>query len=103
MKKSWQTSEFWTMLVSNGVGIAVLFGLINAAEGEEIGNALKAIAGAVITIATTLGYMKSRVDVKKARLESLGDYSVGHGKDATTDDTIKNRDHMVAAIKKIGV
>ena len=50
---------------------AVVFGAINAEQGEELGNALKTIAGAVITVLSTLGYMKTRADVKKAHLAAL--------------------------------
>jgi len=90
MKKAWQTTEFWTMLITNIIGVAVLVGVVNAQDGEELGNALKSIAGAVITILTTLGYIKSRTEVKKARIEAL---KQGNG----------NREGLVTAMKQIGV
>ena len=81
MKKSWQTSEFWVTLITNVVGVSVLLGVVNAEEGQEIGNALKAIAGAIITIATTLGYIKGSTEVKKAKLEAVAYHTE---KDAST-------------------
>ena len=68
MKPAWYTTEFWTMIITSGVGIAMAMGVVNTEQGQEIGNALKAIAGAVITIASALGYMKSRTTVKAAYL-----------------------------------
>ena len=109
MKKAWQTTEFWAMLITNLVGIAVITGAVGAEEGEEIGNALKTIAGAVISIATTLGYAKARVDVKKARAEAIsswnmGDMGLGKSKDGKDKiDPRTQRDHVVACIHKLGV
>ena len=80
MKSTWKCTETWVTLITNAVGIAVLCGAINAGEGEEIGNALKAIAGAVISIATTLGYIKSRVDLKCAKIEAVS-YAHDKGQD----------------------
>ena len=71
MNKAWQTTEFWVTLITNGIGVAVLCGAINATEGEELGNALKAIAGGVITIATSLGYIKHRTNLKMAKISAV--------------------------------
>jgi len=68
MNQGWKTTEFWTMIVTNGIGIALAFGLVNAEQGQEIGNGLKAIAGAVISIASVLGYMKNRTAIKQAEI-----------------------------------
>ena len=102
MKKSWQTSEFWVTLITNVVGVAVLCGAINAETGQELGNALKSIAGAIISIATTLGYIKSRTEVKKARLDAIQE-STYTSKEHDPDKAAKNRDHVIATIKKLGV
>jgi hypothetical protein len=72
VKKAWQTTEFWTHVITNLVGFAVIFGALNAEQGAELTKALTAIAGAVLSICSTLGYMKARVEVKKARLAALG-------------------------------
>ena len=109
MKKAWETTEFWTMLITNIVGIVVVTGVVGNAEGEEIGNALKSIAGAVISIATTLGYIKGRVEVKKARAEAISSWNVsnitGKGDDdkMTTEKENAQRDHVVNCIHKLGV
>lgn len=109
MKKSWQTTEFWTMLVTNIVGIAVVTGVIGSTEGEEIGNSLKSIAGAIISIATVMGYIKARVEVKKARAEAISSWNVGaiggdkkEGEDKTGAETAA-REHIVDCITRLGV
>jgi len=94
MRAGFKTTEFWTAIITNCVGIAVLFGAVNVTEGEEIGNALKAIAGAVITIATTLGYIKSRTDLKAAKLTAL----MGQHEDPSNAST-----SIVAKIEKLGI
>jgi predicted transcriptional regulator len=71
MKPFWKTSEFWTTLITNVVGMSVLCGAINTQEGEEIGNALKSIAGAVISLVTTMGYIRSRTELKKTQMEAV--------------------------------
>ncbi len=68
MTKGYKTSEFWGALITNLLGIAMLMGYVNAEEGEELGNAVKTLAGAVITIVTTLGYIHERTALKKANL-----------------------------------
>lgn len=71
MKKAWKTTEFWAALITNLIGIVMLSGYVNAAEGEELGNALKAIAGAVISLVSTVGYMHERTELKKTHLAAL--------------------------------
>ena len=106
--KSWQTTEFWAMLITNLVGIAIVTGGVGAEEGEEIGNALKAIAGAAISIGTTLGYIKGRVDVKKAKAEAISSWNVsaitdkGEGVDKAAAETTA-RDHVVKCINQLGI
>lgn len=105
MKKSWQTTEFWTMLITNVVGIVVLSGAVGAEEGEELGNALKSIAGAAISIATTLGYIKNRTDIKKAKADAISSWNLSTGKTEglPAEAEAKARDHVVECINKLGV
>jgi hypothetical protein len=109
MKKAWQTTEFWAMLIPNVVGIIVVTGIVGAEEGEELGNALKSIAGAIISIATTMGYIKGRADVKKARADAISSWNVSSvvGNKKECEDTAAAetaaRDHVVACIQKLGV
>ena len=67
MKKSVKSSEFWIALVTNLVGIAVIMGSFTDEQGAEITKSAQAIIGGVIAIATSLGYIKARVEIKKAR------------------------------------
>ena len=108
MKKAWQTTEFWAMLITNLVGIVVVTGGVGTEEGQEIGNALKSIAGAIITIATTMGYIKGRVDVKKAKADAISSWNVGSitekkdGEDKAVAETAA-RDHVVKCINQLGI
>jgi len=71
MKAYYKTSEFWGALITNVVGVAMLMGYVNTEEGEELGNALKAIAGAVLSLASTIGYIHERTSLKKAHVTAI--------------------------------
>jgi uncharacterized membrane protein YhaH (DUF805 family) len=71
MKAAWKTTEFWAALITNGIGLAVLFGGLTAEQGDVVGGELKTIAGAVIAILTSLGYIGVRGAVKLARARAL--------------------------------
>lgn len=62
MRNKWISRKFWTAIVSQVVGIVTLI------WGASVGNGVSAIAGAVIMIASTLGYLKAESDVDKANL-----------------------------------
>ena len=69
-----KTSEMALTVVSEIIGVLGLMGVFGSgAEGAEIQNAIVQLAGAVVVLLSTLGYVKSRTDVKKAeiQLESL--------------------------------
>ena len=58
--------KFWVSVVS---GVA---GLVNTIVGAQVANDLQMIAGAVITIAVVLGYLKAEKDVDVARAKNGG-------------------------------
>jgi len=60
MPNKLKSRKFWTALVSEVVGIiAVIY-------GTSLANEVSTIAGAVILIASTLGYLKVEGDIDKA-------------------------------------
>jgi hypothetical protein len=85
MTKGWKTSEFWGALITNLMGIAMLMGYVNAEEGEELGNAVKTLAGAVITVVTTLGYIHERTALKKVSLDTASSAKTPEAPTATVN------------------
>ena len=65
MSSKWTSRKFWTAIVGQVVGIVALI------WGASTAGQVEAIAGAVIIIASTLGYLQaeSKVDVVKANGE----------------------------------
>ena len=61
MASKWTSRKFWTAIVGQMVGIIALVWGASAAEQVE------AIVGAVILIASTLGYLKAEGDIDKER------------------------------------
>jgi len=59
----WTSRKFWTTVVSQVVGVVTLVAGIAIADQTAI------IAGAIITIAVTLGYLKAEKDVDVARVK----------------------------------
>ena len=59
MPERLKSRKFWNALLVEIVGIVTLV------WGASIGNQVAAIAGAVILIATTLGYLKVQGDIDK--------------------------------------
>lgn len=67
-KSGLATTEFWAMLVSNIVGLVVLFGGLSADQGSELTKSATIIAGAILSVLTSLGYIGGRVAIKRARI-----------------------------------
>ena len=62
MYNKWTSRKFWIAIVGQIVGIVTLI------WGASTAGQVEALAGAVIIIATALGYLKAESDVDKARL-----------------------------------
>ena len=62
MENKWTSRKFWTTVVSQVVGVVTLVAGIAIADQTAI------IAGAIITIAVTLGYLKAEKDVDVAKI-----------------------------------
>ena len=57
----WKSRKFWVAIVGQVVGIVALI------WGASIAGQFEAVAGAVIVILVTLGYLKAEKDVDVAR------------------------------------
>lgn len=64
MKPAMQTAEFWTTLATNVVGLVVLFGGITTEQSTEVVSAVTQIVGAVLMLATSFGFIKSRAALR---------------------------------------
>jgi len=66
MASKWTSRKFWTAIVGQIVGIiALIWGASTAGQVE-------AIAGAVIIIASMLGYLKVEGDIDRERAKNGG-------------------------------
>ena len=57
----WKSRKFWVAIIGQVVGIVALI------WGVSIAGQVEAIAGAVIVILATLGYLKAEKDIDVAR------------------------------------
>lgn len=64
MKSKLTSRKFWNAVVGEIAGLVTLF--IGVAEGEKF----TIIAGAVITIAVILGYLKAEKDIDVASIQN---------------------------------
>jgi len=64
MSNKWTSRKFWTAIVGQVVGIvALIYGTSTAGQVE-------AVAGAIIIIASILGYLKAEKDVDVAKAKN---------------------------------
>jgi len=56
--------EFWTSLITGGIGAAVLLGGINAEQGKTVESNVQVIVGALMSIGISLGYLKQTSTAK---------------------------------------
>ena len=66
MSSKWTSRKFWTAIVGQVVGIVALI------WGTSTAGQVEAIAGAVIIIASTLGYLKVEGDIDRERAKNGG-------------------------------
>lgn len=68
MKEGYKTTEFWLTLLAQLLGVAVLFGVINAEQvktlNDAIAVAVQAVVGLWVAVAPLVEYIKSRAAVK---------------------------------------
>ena len=71
MTPSYLTAEFWTTLITNVIGIAVLVGGLTTDQGTELTKALTTIVGGVIAALAAFGYIKGRLELKKSIVDLM--------------------------------
>lgn len=75
MKPGFKTSECWMAILSSVVGILTASGIVSSDEADHLTKAVQALAGAAITIASTLGYIVTRVNLKQGVVVAASDAS----------------------------
>ena len=73
MNSGWQTSEFWVSTMTSIFGMLVLMGKLTQTEADTLTKAITAAAGAVVTIASMLGYIITRIQLKQSVVEATAD------------------------------
>lgn len=68
IKPGWQTTEFWTTMVTQGISVLVIVGLVNSSESSTLADSLTKMVTALFSLlvsgSTVLNYIKARVAVK---------------------------------------
>ena len=64
MASKWTSRKFWTAIVGQVVGIVALI------WGASTAGQVEAVAGAIIIIASILGYLKAEKDVDVAKAKN---------------------------------
>jgi len=72
MQKPWLTPEFYATVLGNIIGLVVLLGGLTSVQGAEWIKALTAIAGGILAILTSLGYINAQAQKKVAIIAQLG-------------------------------
>lgn len=73
-KPGWMTTEFWLALVTQGVALLVLFGIVSVVEKDTVtgtlGRAVENAFALAASAAAIWKYIQSRTDVKQQALAS---------------------------------
>ena len=86
MIPAWQTTEFWVTFITNIVGMVTLLGYVTPENAETITAALIQIAGAVLMLATSFGFIKGRTALRQAVIAAIAADSSAAG---TTTEAIR--------------
>ena len=76
MTPSYQTGEYWISVVTSIVGLLTTMGYMTVDEADHLTKAITALAGAAVTIASTVAYVVTRVQLKQRVVDALADASV---------------------------
>ena len=75
MKMGVATSEFWLSLITGIVGVLTASGVVSSDEADHLTKAVQALVGAAITIASSLGYIITRTQLKQSVVAAVSDAS----------------------------
>ena len=76
MKPAWQTTEFWTSLIAQIVGILVLTGGIASTDADHIKTLGQEVVGGIIALVSLLQYVKSRTVLKQTVIDNMPPISI---------------------------
>lgn len=107
MRPAWQTTEFWVMLITNLVGIASLAGYVSTDQATSLVDGLSRIAGAVLMIGTSFGFIKARIGMRMHMIQAIGAASYVDAKGTTPElqsqTAQQQRNGFLDAIERAGV
>lgn len=71
MKPGYQTTEFWSSLIAQGLSLAVILGFVSAGDSvmlqDSLSKALAAIATLVVNAFVVVHYIRARVEAKRGQ------------------------------------
>ncbi len=67
IKAGIKTTEFWTSLIVQILGLLAVFGVFTPQEVSETSNAALQIVGGLMTVISNVGYSISRAKVKSVQ------------------------------------
>jgi len=70
MKPGYQTTEFWSVVISYVLGFFVMGGTITQQQANDLIQPIAQIAVAIVIIVAQVYYLKSRTVLKKALIEN---------------------------------
>lgn len=62
MKPGWQTSEFWTTMITKVIGVCITYGVFTASQGQQWQIGLSNAAAGVFAIVSLASLAKTYVD-----------------------------------------
>lgn len=102
MKPAWQTAEFWVALATNIVGVIALMGYLTQDQASAIVDAVSRISGALLSLASTFGWIRARIMLRREIVAAMVQVSVA-GEQADTGARAARMDSLVAALERAGV
>jgi len=69
-KPGWQTTEFYTMLGANIIGILAISGVFNTADSAAVIEQFNLLVGGIFGAIGNVMYIWSRVAVKKSKVDA---------------------------------
>ena len=107
MKAGIQTSECWVSVITSVIGLLVVTGKITTNEGDTLTKAIQAAIGAVITIASSLGYIVTRTQLKQSIVDATTEVATTEGDapsvTAAAVHPVSAVENFHAALSKAGV
>ena len=101
MKSAFLTVEFWVTLVTNVVGLVVLFGGLSAEKADALTTTLTMIIGAMLPLVASTVYAKSRSDLKRTIVEASCYHITSTGADGKVRTA--SMDDVATTLKRLGI